>query len=381
MPTTPSRAGTRLLRADDPAWDAWLEPARHDIHHTAEFHRFAEGSGEGEAYLAIIGDRRRGYAWPYLLRRIEPIGGQATEAADVTSVYGYPGPLAWGCEPGDAFTTEAWAALVDTWREQRVVSAFTRFHPLLENVALVPAESGPGAFDDIEGSIVATGSTVSVDLKLADEATRKRYGQDLRRRIDSNRRAGLATIHDTEWEHLAAFAALYRETMDRNDASAYYYFDEADFERLRAALDDRLQLLVTMVDDAVAAAGLVTEFEGIVQVHLAASSDAWRHRSPTKVLLDDAIRWARDRGNVVLHLGGGRGGREDSLFWFKSRFSPQRHDFHTGRWIIDRSTYDRLTEAASGSKAVPPDTGFFPAYRAPAADPAITIAEGSDRPT
>jgi len=357
-----------LVGADDAAWEEWLSPVRRDIYHTAGYHLFARESGEGEPCLAVVGDGRRGFAWPYLLRRIEGIDGVPdSEASDVTSVYGYPGPLAWGCEPGDSFIANAWDSIVDLWREQGVVSAFTRFNPLLDNAALLRGErfgsDGPARHDD---GVTVAGSTVSVDLTVGEEVTRSRYGHDLRRRIDATRRTGLATIHDEGWIHLSAFASMYRETMDRNVASDYYYFDEDDFRRLRAALVGQLHLLVTLVDDSVAAAGLFTEFGGIAQMHLAASSEAWLHRSPIKVLVDDAIRWARSRGNLVLHLGGGRGGQEDSLYWFKSRFSPRRHDFQIGRWIIDRRRYDAFTDArlATGGPRELQDAEYFPLYRA-----------------
>src|SRR5262249_30668920 len=123
-----------LFAASDPAWDDYLSVAKRDIYHLAAYHTYAEGSGEGEAMLIIVGGRGRGVGWPYLLRRIDAVEGLAgTDATDVTSVYGYPGPIAWGCQPGDSFLAEAWQHILEVWRQQRVVSAFTRFHPLLGN--------------------------------------------------------------------------------------------------------------------------------------------------------------------------------------------------------------------------------------------------------
>src|SRR5262245_35118556 len=86
-----------LLTPSDPAWDDHLAGARRDIYHLAGYHAYAAGSGEGEPMLIIVGNRERMLAWPYLLRRIDGVEGPAgTDASDVTSVYGYPGPLAWG---------------------------------------------------------------------------------------------------------------------------------------------------------------------------------------------------------------------------------------------------------------------------------------------
>jgi hypothetical protein len=313
-------------------------------------------------------------AWPYLLRRLGKVDGlDAAGATDVTSVYGYPGPLAWGCGPGDPFVSEAFGEIVGAWRAQGAVAAFTRFHPVLGNASLVagvPWERDP----DAPEPIVDVGRTVSVDCSLDDEAARAGYARPLRQHVAAGRRAGLTTIHDEAWAHLPAFTRLYLDTMARNGAAEHYRYAESEFVRLRESLGTSLHLLVTRLGDEVAAAGLFTEFRGIVQAHLVGTNSELRALSPFKILLDDARIWARSRGDAVLHIGGGRGGREDSLFRFKSEFSPRRHVFRLGRWVLDPDGYRDLvtahqTRAATRGERL--DPGFFPAYRAPAVpDPA-----------
>ncbi len=362
-----SPPGVALVRPDDPAWDAALAGIPRSVFHTAGYHLYSRGFGSGEPYLAIVGNAARGLAWPYILRPVADVRGlEGSNATDVHSVYGYPGPVAWGCAPGAPFVDEAWLAIVDTWRGQRAVSAFTRFNPLLENATLLrDVSAGPGRGPG-EGVITA-GPTVSVDLSVSDEAVHAGYGRDLARTISAGRRHGLTTVHDDTWAYLSAFTRLHQETMARIGASDFYYFEEDDFRRLRSSLEGNAHLLVTRTDSLVAAAGLFLEYEGSVDWHLVGSNELCQDLSPSKVLVDDAIRWARERGNRVLHMGGGRGGREDSLFWFKSRFSPRRHLFHTGRWILEPGLYEELNDVHRASDPAPGtrDTGFFPAYRAP----------------
>jgi Acetyltransferase (GNAT) domain len=128
---------------------------------------------------------------------------------------------------------------------------------------------------------------------------------------------------------------------------------------------------------------LVVEYHGVVQAHLAGTDPAFRAVSPLKLLFDEVRLWARNRNNKTFHLGAGRSGQEDSLFAFKSRFSPRRHPFVTGRWILDRGAYLRLIEerkkyTAQMGKTVL-DTGYFPWYRAPLADTATRdpVSRGS----
>jgi len=362
----------QVLLADDPAWEDWLADVPRDVHHTAAYHAFARASGEGDPFLIVVGDRERGLAWPYLLRRVDDVAELAgADATDVNSVYGYPGPLAWGCLPGDPFVARAWSEVVQVWRDQRAVAAFTRFHPVLQNASLLSGLGWPA--DDALGlsPVTAVGPTVSIDCAIDDDAARAAYARALRQHIAAGRRAGLTTLHDEEWDALPTFTRFYQETMARNGASDYYFFDLGYFERLRDALPAHLHLLVTSLGGTVGAAGLFTEFDGIVQAHLVGTNADLRALSPFKVLLDDARMWARDRGDRVLHLGGGRGGREDTLMRFKGEFSPRRHVFHIGRWILDEGLYRafrdaRLSGRGDGRQL---DPTFFPAYRAPLVDP------------
>jgi hypothetical protein len=352
-----TKPAVRLLEAGDAAWDAVFAGHPHDVYHTAGYHRVAEAAGEGTARLVLVGSARRGLAWPSLVRPIPNARVRlGVDATDISSVYGYPGPVAWGCAPGDAFLEDAWDAVVDAWRSERAVSAFTRFHPLLGNAQLL---EGIGRRQGVVGAVLTGGQTISIDCSLSDEAIRAEYAPNLRREIDAARRAGLRTEEDPDWRALDAFARLYAETMARSRASAHYLFTADDVRRLRDALDGHLHLLVTRLFDEVAAAGLFMELNGLVQTHLVGTNVTLLRHSPYKVLVDDARRWARDRGDGVLHLGGGRGGKDDSLFWFKSRFSARRHPFHTGRWILDEASYATLAPAAPPSIG----DGFFPAYR------------------
>src|SRR4051812_15662803 len=80
----------RLIPVTSPEWMEWLAGVAHDFYHTAAYHLLAQEFGEGEAFLAVYGDRTRFVAWPHLVRRIAECPGLEDSAAkDVASVYGY----------------------------------------------------------------------------------------------------------------------------------------------------------------------------------------------------------------------------------------------------------------------------------------------------
>jgi hypothetical protein len=74
--------------------------------------------------------------------------------------------------------------------------------------------------------------------------------------------------------------------------------------------------------------------------------------------------WAKAQGATVLHLGGGVGGAQDSLFDFKSGFGTGRHVFRLWKRVLRPDVYRALDEARREIRGEP-DPKFFPTYRAP----------------
>ena len=160
---------------------------------------------------------------------------------------------------------------------------------------------------------------------------------------------------------LDEFMAAYAETMDRVDSDAYLRFPRSYFDQLRGALGSRLHLVGVRIDERFAAGALFTEVDGVVQYHLGGTYDRYLGQHPTKALFHFARAHFRQRGNRVLHLGGGLGGRSDSLHHFKAGFSKHRWSFRCWKVIADPDTYTSL----AADHGAPAGSSFFPAYRAP----------------
>lgn len=340
-----------ILDADDPRWDDLVARAPHDFHHLSGYHRLAESAGEGKARLYVYGSKDRFLAWPALVR---PLSG---DLYDATSVYGYTGPVGVGFDARSA-RQAAWSAFRAAWSKERIVTLFTRFHPVLANHDICDgfhgAETPPG------GELLPLGRSVSIDLSLSLEDRRAGYPQALRQEVKRAERNGLEVTLDSEWRHFRSFVSFYRDTMRRNDASDRYLFSDEYFAALRRALGDRAHLVVATVEDEVAGALLLVLEDGIATAHLTGLNPSFTWLSPLKPLLDRSCDLAHELGARLLHLGAGRGGSEDKLFDFKARFSPIRHEFVAGRFVLDAAANARLMRGRD------PRSRFFPAYRAPA---------------
>jgi hypothetical protein len=345
-----------LVTPESPRWDSILARTAHDFYHLPGYARLSARVQDGEARGLLVSDGRGDLLLPLVLRDI-PGGGR-----DATSPYGYPGPLTVGSDPG--FLADALRMAGAFLGDEGVVSLFVRFHPLLN--------PPPGGVE----TIVRHGDTIAIDLHLTEEESLRQTRRNHRVQIDRARKAGHRVILDAGPEHDESFRRLYRETMARLGASPFYFFDDRYFIELRAVLGDHLHLAIVEIERETAAAGLFVETQGIVQYHLSGTDERFRREVPTKLMFDEVRRWARERGHRWLHLGGGLGFSEDSLFRFKAGFSSRRCPFHSLRMILRPLEYDRLVTAAGGEAGTAPSAGFFPAYRRPEALARLSLASG-----
>lgn len=366
-----SRASTvQLLPAHSPEWSSYLNRVPHDFFHTAQYHAFSASVGNSEEWLITYGDPEKFVAWPYLLQPVEEATAFGKQFRDITSVYGYSGPLIRNCSEDSEFLSQAWNAFVETWRSQSVVSVFTRFHPILANQTWLRSEwEKPQTL----GRTYQGGKTVVVDLSQPGEKTWADYERKLRQTIRRlERENAFSIVHDEDWAYLDQFISIYYATLRRNNAQPFYFFSRDYFVSFKQILGLNGSLFLALAGDAVAAGLLLIEYNGIVSVHLAASDHRFSATSPNKLLMHKAQELARARGNRFLHIGGGRGSRDDDpLFRFKAQFSSLHLPFYTGRWILDSVAYERL--AAQRRQAVESQgqqlaSTFFPIYRAPLID-------------
>lgn len=344
---------------DSARWNEWLSLVPHDVYHTAEYHRLAQSAGEGQPFMAVCGTPERFIAWPYLLR---PIAGN--DRCDITSVYGYAGPVEKCNGDDDEFRRAALGRLAEVWKGQNIVSAFCRMHPVLANSKALASVSSWST------TLTYQGQTVSIPLAGSPEERRGNFRRQLRQHIARCSRLGFQISFDPEWRYLDDFFAIYTETMARNRADDSFFYSLDYFWRLKTELADRASLVVATLNEEVVSAGLIFEYNGMVHPHLAGTKSTHLRHSPLKLLLSALSDWASERGNRLVHLGGGRGASDDDdLFRFKSEFSEARHRFYSTRLILDQTSYEDLRRShvqngrTHGKMIV--DTGYFPAYRAP----------------
>lgn len=332
------------------AWRRALSAAgRHDFYHTPDYTQNVLKDDE-VGYLLCSGRAEPRLLLPLILRPVDLEGMGRSGLHDVTSVYGYAGPVSGSQPPSPCDHARFHADLLNFFTEKKVVTVFSRLHPVLDNHRLLRGL----------GEIHHVGRTVSVDLSLPPDLQRALYRDNHKTGINKLKRVGVECKEIAYDDFIDEFIEIYHDTMHRVGAEPNYFFNRRYFDCLFKTADYEARLFGCFLQGKMICAGVFTVSRGIVQYHLGGTRWEFMKMAPTKLLFDTVRLWATACGAQVFHLGGGLGGREDSLFHFKAGFSKRFHVFRVWKWVVDRPSYTSLCDA----RGVASDgRGFFPAYR------------------
>jgi len=355
-------SSAEIIAADSSAWiDALQLCEGHDVYHLAQYHLLAEKMGEGKPYLFFFAHKGVYAALPFLLRPVAEVKGlETSECNDITSVYGYPG-IVTSIRKNDknaAEFREIFQEKLNTlFKELRVVSFFSRTNPLLPNTWML---------EDI-AEIAPLSTTIAIDLKKNDKEQLGQMTKGHKYDIRKARKNGVFVEEDKSFKFIDDFTQIYNETMNRNMADETYFFPKDYYQRLKKFFGGSIKLYFAKLDERPISASMFF-FEGkIIQYHLSGSLAEFFKLNGAKLILDEVRRFGTQNDYSWLHLGGGVGSSEDSLFRFKAGFSKVRLPFYIAKKIVDHEIYNELYRKrmkwAKENNYVWPQKIFFPDYR------------------
>lgn len=337
-------------------WLETIEKLSHDFYHLPEYLTLNASFEKGEACAFVAKEGTDILFFPFIVRPVVHTFGNTEYKVfyDAISPYGYS-PLLISQGSPNEFYYQAFNVFCEEMRRKNIIAVFSRLHPILPIHEKLKHH----------GALVLHGSTVSINLGLSEQEIWCQIRRNYRYEIKRTQALGYKFIVDDDWTYWEQFLAIYYETMQRNKAEDYYYFSPQYFESLKQTMRQHLRLAVILDKNEVASAGIFAEVNGIVQYHFSATADTYLKSGSSKTLLYFMALWEKQRGNNILHLGGGIGGQEDSLFNFKAGFSGSRHPFYTWRFVTNEEVYLELVDVWVQKNGKPADDiyGFFPAYR------------------
>ena len=125
-------------------------------------------------------------------------------------------------------------------------------------------------------------------------------------------------------------------------------------------MSDEAQVFWAEIDGKIIATSIMLSANGYMNYHLSGSLREYQHLAPSNLLLYRAALWGANNGYKTLHLGGGVGSKEDSLYKFKKAFNRnETKQFAIGKKIYLNDIYENLVQM----KGIAPEGSFFPCYR------------------
>lgn len=264
---------------------------------------------------------------------------------DFATPYGFGGWIIEGVNEGNPFKEyEKWC------QDNGIISEFVRFHPVVKN----------HLFSKDAYEVIPLGNTVAMDLSSQDIIWANIISKN-RNMIRKAQKSGIRIYNGRCPEIYKSFKKIYDGTMDKDHAEKYYYFDEYFYESILGDMQQNAQVFYAELSGTIIAASIMLNANGRMNYHLSGSIREYANLAPTNLLLYQAALWGYENGCKTLHLGGGVGSGEDSLFKFKKAFyrGDDLPRFHIGKKIFAQEKYKELVGMR---KEV--DSGFFPKYRA-----------------
>jgi hypothetical protein len=297
-----------------------------DIYFGEEYVQLYESESE-KAVCCVVNEGEKTMLFPFL-RRAFTFDGQTLY--DFETAYGYGGPI-WHNEDDD-FKVVALQLMEETLRQKNYVAGFVRFHPLLTNYMSFPI-----------GNVIKDRKTIAIDLSLDEkEIWMQEIHTKNRNVIKKGEKNGLKFIVDNEYRYLSDFIRLYNETMDKLDASDFYYFNQRYYDSFVSHLPNSFLGVVLFEGKVVSAA--IFMYEGTFgHYHLSGSDKNYLRLMPNNFMLWHAALELKRRGVTTFHLGGGTTSSEDdSLFCFKNRFSKHLYQFCLGKVVFNNDKYQEI---------------------------------------
>jgi len=270
---------------------------------------------------------------------------------DITTPYGYGGAVVTEGSIDEITVNayyEAWEAYC---AEHKIVSEFVRFH-LFDNSDIRSSYNG---------DVVGISDNVVRYLDSSVDEMWMEFEHKVRKNVKKALSNGLSVIADPEGAHLDAFLDIYYETMDRNDARSYYYFDKSYFSQIIETMKGNFTFFHVLKDGRIISTELVLTSEKYVYSFLGGTLEEYYSLRPNDLLKYEIIKWAKETGHKAFILGGGYGGN-DGIYRYKKSFAPGTDvRFYIGKKIHDNRVYSEL--CLEKGIADYHDAAFFPAYR------------------
>lgn len=291
------------------------------------------------------------FCYPFLLTPVQVRDKNnnvhQTEYYDISSIYGYSGPL---CSD-KAILEDAWSAFDDWSKEQKVIAEFTRYslfaktnenaHPETEIL-----DNRPSAVTYLDGDLLQS------------------LGKKTRNMIRKAEKSGLIAEELDPKAYMDSFRALYDETMERNKATDFFAYDDVYYDTLLSIPGEELRLFGAFDQGKMVAAAISLSHGDGALYHLGASLREYSNLGAGNLALYSMSAALQEGGVKFITVGGGRTTvSDDPLFRFKKSNASHVETFQIGKRIVNQKGYKEVVDLWESLYKKPIETSNLIFYR------------------
>lgn len=266
----------------------------------------------------------------YNICEISPI--PHTPFFDMSSPYGYSGYYLNNTDIN--FLKEAIEEQSLQAKKHNIIAEFIRFNPYINQ--------------DIFASLLDFYTMEKQMVEVTTNSTQRWsfYSSRLKNKI----RKSLSLLKIQRSYDLKKFSNLYTQTMQRNQAQDFYYFDETYFKKL-ANLKGFI-MFEALYNNQTCAMAIFLCDKNRSYYHLGANSiqTIQNNLNAMGAIFETFFQYAEKNNIISCLLGGGRTTDvQDNLLLYKKQFSPSLVNFYIGGKIYNKEVYQQLSSQYKNS--------------------------------
>lgn len=338
----------KVIDLNSNSWDEIVKSFRdYDIYYLSGYLKSLKINGDGEPLLFFYEDEncrginvvlKRDVSLDFRFNNIEE-----NRYFDFTSPYGYGGWIVEGNEYNNLFLEyENWCT------DNNIICEFVRFHPLINNQK----------YSENSFNVIALGQVISIDCSN-EETMWMNMSSRNRNKIKKAIKTGV-TVDIGDVDKLDTFISIYEETMTRDNAEDYYFFNRKYYDCLFDELKDNCKIFSAYLDKKMLSSCIVFNVNNRLSYHLAGSTRISGNIYETNLLIYEVAKWGCQNGYKSFLLGGGVGSKEDCLYQFKKGFDDKHsYQFYIGKKVYRQDLYEELINMRTDIA----NHNYFPEYR------------------
>lgn len=259
-----------------------------DIYYSSQYFLGALKLDPGEALLFYYKDEDGEVAYPFIKRCISD---ENTPYFDVTTPFGYGGPILKAGKNHSKLAANFRKAFVEYCQSEKIIAEYIRFHPLKENAQF---------FKD-HLKISPLYETFTIKLKDYFTSNKKKQLPNGSAEQDSDLVVKkLGTVR-----HMFEFLVLYYSAARRREeADSYYFFTNDYFETLISSMGPNLHLFGAYQENKLVSACYVLAMGDTIYYHLEGSLSEMESEKTLRTLLLKIAEWGEENYYAFFHLGG-----------------------------------------------------------------------------